>query len=716
MHHHNQSSNSNNNANTTSNTNNDVTTNQLPTPEVSMTPKHSTSNNSGPNKKNSSVSNATPSIMNNATINNTKKVIRTILAPPTAHGHSHSHNHGHGHGEHGHDTATTGLHHQHHNGSDEDSVPLEEERIFDVPIQHYDWGQPQVMPHAQWGGLFFDLVYVGVAYRLGTMLKEGLHSSLGATTGTTGHLRRLLSTTINSTTNTTDHPSESTTDNGEGGGGGGTVEFLAVLGVFIAMFSAIESCWYRKMSFEARFHAEDLVHRSIQIVLGCLTAVAALSIDTLPLMNQPYSPQAMTFSACLLAHSILDGCVYFELYLWGKTENSRGAGWISVTGLFIQITLFSIALALSSTGYSILGPAICWMVCPLMNRFHIIFLIRMGWIPRSKSVPMNVEFSAHRKGEFCMLMLGESIISIIIVPLHNSANFFATYCLSYFLVATICLLHFSCYPTNPNEHALRRSSMRALILNFMESMQAMTLIMTGVGFKVTLVATEGELFTGQVSTDEVWFFAASLAMTLLITICCSVMHHGPMEEFHLHSAGDLTKKCLLWSTKIIVIGLLLVAPYMNVTGTKSWGLLLYFTCLTQIVYAVHLVDFKIFRGHHLLHIQTEVLARMLFNLGVDKNTATRCAPAFSARGIDTHEALVNAKPGTFEACGMTPQEAKLLCDKLGGLELRHSFEKEVDEAQEEILSGEGGGDAGDEELLMEEQQQKETDNAMVQGG
>jgi hypothetical protein len=44
--------------------------------------------------------------------------------------------------------------------------------LYTAPEQRQRWGDTQVMPHVEWGDLFFDLFYVGAAYNLGGLLKE----------------------------------------------------------------------------------------------------------------------------------------------------------------------------------------------------------------------------------------------------------------------------------------------------------------------------------------------------------------------------------------------------------------------------------------------------------------------------------------------------------------------------------------------------------------
>ena len=54
-----------------------------------------------------------------------------------------------------------------------------------------------------------------------------------------------------------------------------------------------------------------------------------------------------------------------------------------------------------------------------------------------------VQHIAHRYGEFTMLMLGESILSGILAPVHNRSRYFISLGLSLLLVQTLQLVHFN---------------------------------------------------------------------------------------------------------------------------------------------------------------------------------------------------------------------------------------------------------------------------------
>lgn len=89
-----------------------------------------------------------------------------------------------------------------------------------------------------WGQLFFDLIYVGVAFKLGEVLKAGLKIEI---------------------VNGKQKP----------------VNFLGNFGIFIAMYIALEAMWAIKLGFDSRFVADDIglfvVVSTIPSLRACLT-------------------------------------------------------------------------------------------------------------------------------------------------------------------------------------------------------------------------------------------------------------------------------------------------------------------------------------------------------------------------------------------------------------------------------------------------------------
>ena len=96
---------------------------------------------------------------------------------------------------------------------------------------------------------------------------------------------------------------------------------------------------------------------------------------------------------------------------------------------------------------------------------------------------MNLEFMLHRLGEWVMLMLGESVLSLLIAPQSNGTFYFYTG------VAAVTMLQYLFFRTQPfaaDDHAGRRSSIGAMLFSEMLTVYSGCLIVFGGAYKLTL--------------------------------------------------------------------------------------------------------------------------------------------------------------------------------------------------------------------------------------
>ena len=430
-------------------------------------------------------------------------------------------------------------------------------RLFALPRARYQWGDHQHEHHTVWGSLFFDLIYVGVAYQLGNILGDGLKND----------------------------------------------DFLASLGLFIALYTSMEMQWMNKLYFDARFEAGDLFHRVWQIVIGAIVALAAESMVYSRMQDQT-DTSTLTFSACLLAGNVIDAIVYVEL-TFDKADNVR----LYARNVLITRMWMSLALIGSIISAALKAPvwvtALLWFIYAILTRVRIAFQVVKKYYSRKNSVPMHIDFSIHRLGEYIMLMLGESIISIIVVGLTPSANFIGTYILCYFLVAMLSMLIFGALPSHPDQHAMRRSAPRSMVFFIIYSLQAMSLISCGAGFKLILTSTDS---TNEDLVPYAWLMSGSLVVLCSCLFIGRVMHHGIHEEyFLLQDRSDQLKRVAFWVMKIIGTFLFLVAPALN---APCWGLLLFYVLVATSLFLVQLWDLRAFEEHHRSQVEKEVQLRI----------------------------------------------------------------------------------------------------------
>jgi len=74
------------------------------------------------------------------------------------------------------------------------------------------------------------------------------------------------------------------------------------------------------------------------------------------------------------------------------------------------------------------------------------------------TVPMNVSYVIHRIGEFCMLMIGETVLSLLVVDETPQVKNYLMFIAGMFFAGNLHFQHFSTYPSDPAEHVLRKGT------------------------------------------------------------------------------------------------------------------------------------------------------------------------------------------------------------------------------------------------------------------
>jgi hypothetical protein len=81
-------------------------------------------------------------------------------------------------------------------------------------------------------------------------------------------------------------------------------------------------------------------------------------------------------------------------------------------------------------------------------------------------VPMSVRFVIHRNTEWSMLMLGESVFSLLIIGVKGSADFFITFLAGCLTVSMVYIHHFVNDEHTPEKHAFKLKTTRGLAFEY----------------------------------------------------------------------------------------------------------------------------------------------------------------------------------------------------------------------------------------------------------
>mmetsp|Transcript_35245 Transcript_35245/g.38994 ORF Transcript_35245/g.38994 Transcript_35245/m.38994 type:complete len:582 (+) Transcript_35245:26-1771(+) len=387
------------------------------------------------------------------------------------------------------------------------------------PKQRQRWGETQILPISAWGQIFFDLFYVGGAYNLGNVLKSSNNY-------------------------------------------GRSILYFCGAGFPVMMM------WFDKMHFDACFTTRpghDPVHRLVEVIQLCCVATALSRIRSVDILSNSCEHTDMfQFSFSLFLNSMITTFRYIEVALFvvgdpaAKVAAKRDIRWR------ILPTFFFFGAACESGIFLLTENAEC------ISSDRPIWFCLSGWVswvvvrycgdvvfsPKEQywefSVPINIHFCMHRYGEWFMLMLGESIISLLIVEgdnesFHHAVKFYSG------ILSVICLahLHFRSEPRNKDDHALSRNRSSNYLYTILVPLYSAALTAIGASYKMFLYDFEqqtvdyeerrmlggesGTYYDTQSNNNEYLekkqqyaadLFSGSMVTVLVCKDLMVVLHHG----------------------------------------------------------------------------------------------------------------------------------------------------------------------------------------------
>ena len=175
-----------------------------------------------------------------------------------------------------------------------------------------------------------------------------------------------------------------------------------------------------------------------------------------------------------------------------------------------------------------------------------------SWLPaagvnfKHVRVPMNVEFTLHRLGEWVMLMLGESVLSLLIVGESGGRRYYTTFYSGMLTVTMMQYLFFRSQPFEAEDHAMRRDRLGGYQFFYGMLAYSATLILIGCSFKLILhhYLDETEVAEGhEIESDEPQYpleesarrianmFSWSMAASFFFLDVMTMAHRGWKDNF-----------------------------------------------------------------------------------------------------------------------------------------------------------------------------------------
>eukprot|EP00934_Nitzschia_sp_Nitz4_P003313 Nitzschia sp. Nitz4//scaffold146_size56529//35862//43033//NITZ4_006579-RA/size56529-snap-gene-0.64-mRNA-1//1//CDS//3329536644//3303//frame0 len=401
-----------------------------------------------------------------------------------------------GDGEHGaHDEHSHSLHHS-------TSLRLEDDVPFYSPPhqrQRSSWGSPG----SNLGDLYWDLFYVSGAFNLAAGLKECLN--------TTGLL------------------------------------------YFVACFLNIFQMWQDKLAFDTRWVAQDnLCLRVLEILQYCILGTAVQHIRTAMEMSETGQDMTMFIFALSMflyhcTHMYKDYDVFRNGH-GGPEAKSQASNDLYgrlasffLTGGAALWCLYELWTGMEGVNH---GPISLLLVSYFGTHVNILVVryVIMVWKKQTHQeifVPMNIEQSIHRMGEWVTLMLGESILALLIVEQSQGHRYFVTFYSGIVQITFFHYLYFRCSPFDPDDHATRRSVSGAFYFLYGFLLYSLSLLCVGCSFKMILhlyLSLEEEPVPSDDEIEEksraiAKLYSWSLAMSYFSLDLMLVSHRGWVSTF-----------------------------------------------------------------------------------------------------------------------------------------------------------------------------------------
>jgi hypothetical protein len=292
-----------------------------------------------------------------------------------------------------------------------------------------------------------------------------------------------------------------------------------------------------------------------------------------------------------------------------------------------------------------------FIVAQFVTLYHVYTVI----ITRTSnvSVPMNVDFVSRRYGEWVMLMLGEGVLSLLLVDIVQSLEYYVTFIAGLISIILLQYLHYQSQPTDPNSHAIRRSITSSFLFYWLMQLYSLALIVFGACYKIflyeyiyrnveqktdTSTKMRGLLYYGihhhhryladgsatlstQLSTEErqqrdAHFFSGSLSLIFFCLDALSLAHRGIHQQWKRCQECENTgyKKFLCWfllSCRIVLI-LFVASLSQYVTNPTQLAAIGVTVVVTQLCIR--------FLGYFVFHAESDVEERALERV-IHYNTA-----------------------------------------------------------------------------------------------
>eukprot|EP00924_Labyrinthula_sp_SR-Ha-C_P002414 maker-scaffold_16-snap-gene-3.15-mRNA-1 protein AED:0.23 eAED:0.23 QI:49/1/1/1/1/1/2/126/693 len=412
------------------------------------------------------------------------------------------------------------------------------------------WDDEQEHMESDWADVFFDLIFVAMAFKLGKQISHDIKN----------------------------------------------LDIHYSLLFFFAQYLPMYAVWYRRTNYIARFTSDSLFHDLLSIVENVLVAFMTFFIgSSTEIFHNPqksgiedseyFTGINLLFGFCICRSllAVLYMFKYYELrfspdnFHHSRRKRRKIQKMTSFALLQQSITLLStlISAALAFSNYIQLSLGLL-IFSYFFTSFLLNFIVR-----KPPAVPLNVPFVVKRFGEFSMLMLGEGVLQIIIngfsstnssededLSIKDTTSEIVAFGLAYLILSSMEIVQFYALPYEANEHVLMRKTNRwsiavALVMAIKPLFYG-SLIWVGIALAKTIeFGGAFEKKPEKIKKFE-WLLVISLVVSMTLLVLQKMLHLGPWRLLFGKEAKKLGSDYRSWKnlrvSRVIFFGIFLCYP------------------------------------------------------------------------------------------------------------------------------------------------------------
>jgi len=371
------------------------------------------------------------------------------------------------------------------------------------------------------------------------------------------------------------------------------------------MHAILYESWSMKLHYACRFNSGDIAHKIFDIVEALVVATMAghLSVtvaDTTDFQNG----HLKGFVTAKLVHQCLHLLRWGEIWFFSwklskpdeKLQMSDGGFHVDrnyrvlvhTRGMFTELFLGLLPLVAATflVWWELEADLVIGLLMVSMTIQITYTLIRScsvgcGHNWRKYHVAIHIEYCLHRYGEWTMLMLGEGVIQIILVPFDSSR--YLTFFFSYVLIAALRVLCYSSQPFRAEGHALSRDFMRrGFFWLQLQPVISALIVCVGIGLKSMLLYHD-YIDSNPVSNKYSWFLCISTSALLCLIWIGSMLHRSIKEEFGSRKSKIKTLQVLIYIMKFTLSLSVCALPLFSLTSFQV-VMMCFLMCLFQIIF------------------------------------------------------------------------------------------------------------------------------------